>query len=120
MPPAAILVAEDDPAMRRWLVTVLAPLGCRIYEVSDGWEVWSMLEENEIDLVISDVRMPVQSGLEALTVARVAGVQVPFLLITGFGGEDVRASAAGLGAEVLDKPFSAADLLARIRRICPQ
>jgi CheY-like chemotaxis protein len=118
MPLSSILVAEDDAAMRRWLVTVLAPLGCRIFEVSDGWEVWSMLEENDIDLVISDIRMPVQNGLEALTVARIAGIQVPFLLITGFGGDDVRDSAGELGAEVLSKPFSAADLLAHVRRLC--
>jgi len=113
-----ILVAEDDPAMRRWLVMVLAPLAGRIHSVSDGWQVWSVLMEEDIDLVISDVRMPMQSGLEALTVVRVAGIKVPFLLITAFGGDDVRASAAELGAEVLDKPFAAADLLAHVRRIC--
>jgi DNA-binding response OmpR family regulator len=113
-----ILVAEDDPAMRRWLVMVLTPLAGRIHAVSDGWQVWSVVMEEDIDLVISDVRMPMQGGLGALTVVRLAGIKVPFLLITGFGGDDVRASAAQFGAEVLDKPFAAADLLARVRRLC--
>jgi DNA-binding response OmpR family regulator len=115
---SAILVAEDDPAMRRWLVAVLAPLGCSIYEVSDGRGVRSMLVQKEIDLVISDVRMPRQDGLEALTEVRGAGVRTPFLLITGFGDDEVRSSAAALGADVLDKPFGAAELLAHVRRLC--
>jgi DNA-binding response OmpR family regulator len=113
-----ILVAEDDPAMRRWLVMVLAAIGGRIHAVADGWQVWSVLMEEEIDLVISDVRMPQQDGLEALTVVRVAGLKVPFLLITAFGGDDVRSSAQSLGAEVLDKPFAASELLTRVRRLC--
>ncbi len=118
MPAPTILVAEDDPAMRRWLVLILNSLGGRIHVVPDGWQMWSVLMEEDIDLVISDVRMPMQSGLEALAVVRVAGINVPFLLITAFGGDDVRASASELGAEVLDKPFAAADLLAHVRRLC--
>jgi two-component system, OmpR family, response regulator len=118
MAPPTILVAEDDPAMRRWLVLVLTPLGGRIHAVSDGWQVWTALIEEEIDLVISDIRMPVKNGLDTLNVVRVAGIRVPFLLITGFGSDDVRAAAAALGAEVLDKPFAAADLLACVRRMC--
>ncbi len=118
MAPPTILVAEDDPAMRRWLVTVLTPLGGRIHAVSDGWQVWTALMEEDIDLVISDIRMPMKGGLETLNVVRIAGIKVPFLLITAFGGEDVRTAAAGLGAEVLDKPFAATDLLARVRRLC--
>lgn len=113
-----ILVAEDDPAMRRWLITVLAPLGGRVHAVSDGRLLWPILMEEDVDLVISDIRMPVLNGLDALNLVRMSGVQVPFLLITAFGGDDVRASARELGADVLDKPFAAADLLARVRRMC--
>lgn len=104
--------------MRRWLVLVLTPLGGRIHAVRDGWQLWSVLTEEDIDLVISDVRMPLKGGLEALSVVRVAGIKVPFLLITAFGGDELRASASELGAEVLDKPFAAADLLARVRKMC--
>jgi DNA-binding response OmpR family regulator len=74
--------------------------------------------EEEIDVVVSDDRMPMQSGLEALRHIRVAGSGVPFLRITAFGGDDVRAAAAKLGAEVLDRPFSATELLHRVRRMC--
>lgn len=113
-----ILVAEDDPAMRQWLVRILTRVGSRIHAVADGYLVWPTLIEEDIDLVVSDIRMPIQSGLEALTVVRISGLKVPFLLLTAFGGEDIRASAAELGADVLDKPFDAVDLLAHVRRIC--
>lgn len=114
----SILVADDDPAMRRWLVIVLTAMGGQIRAVSDGWQVSSVVMQEEIDIVVSDDRMPMQNGLEALTNIRDAGVQVPFLLITAFGGNDVRAAAAKLGAEVLDKPFAATELLYRVRRMC--
>ena len=104
--------------MRSWLVTVLKPLGGQIRAVADGTQVQEVLMEGAFDLVISDVRMPARNGLESLTIARVAGLEVPFLLITGFGGDDVRASAERLGAEVLDKPFAATELLAHVRRMC--
>lgn len=114
----SILVADDDPAMRRWLVMVLTSLGGRIHAVSDGWQVRTVLKEEEIDIVVSDDRMPTQSGLQALTDIRLAGSAVPFLLITAFGGDDVREAAGKLGAEVLDKPFAATELVRRVRRMC--
>lgn len=119
-PEADILVAEDDSAMRRWLVRVLSPIARRIHEAADGGELWSILSVHHIDLVISDVRMPIQSGVEALMAARIAGLQVPFVLITGFGGDDaLRATAARYGGvEVLDKPFGAEELRAHVRRFC--
>lgn len=114
-----ILVAEDDHAMRRWLVKVLSPLARHVYQAADGGELWSMLDSHHIDLVVSDVRMPVQSGVEAMLAARLAGVQTPFVLITGFGGDEtVRAAAAQYGAEILDKPFDAEELRQLVRRIC--
>ena len=110
-----IIVAEDDPDMREWLVRVLAPMAERIREATNGIEVWTALDVDAVDLVVCDVRMPRQSGLAVLTGVRLAGNRVPFLLITGFGGEEIRASAAALGAEVLDKPFTASDLLERVQ-----
>lgn len=101
--------------MRTWLVAVLAPLALQIRQAANGNEVWAALDIGPTDLVVCDVRMPRQSGLAVLTGVRLAGNRVPFLLITGFGGDDVRASAAALGAEVLDKPFTASELLARVQ-----
>jgi DNA-binding response OmpR family regulator len=114
-----ILLAEDDSAMRQWLVKVLSPVARHIHQAADGGELSSILSTHQVDLVITDVRMPVRSGIEALKAARLAGLQVPFLLITGFGGdEDVRVTAERYGADILDKPFEAEELRRRVRRVC--
>ncbi len=118
MVPPTLLVAEDDPAMLRWLVLILTSLGGRIHAVSDGWKARSILMHEHVDLVVSDLRMPVASGFETLAVLRTAGNRVPFLLITAFADDDLRESAAELAAEVLAKPFGAVELLARVERMC--
>jgi DNA-binding response OmpR family regulator len=118
MVPPTLLVAEDDPAMLRWLVLILTSLGGPIHAVSDGWKARSVLMHEHVDLVVSDLRMPISSGFETLAVIRMAGNRVPFLLITAFGDDEVREAAAELGAEVLAKPFGAVELLARVERMC--
>ena len=115
----SLIVAEDDFHMRDWLLTVLERAGAQVHEAATGWEVLSLLADHpDIDLVISDVRMPAPNGLQALAMARAAGIGVPFLIITGFGGEDVDLSATRMDARVLNKPFAAADLLHRIEELC--
>jgi two-component system OmpR family response regulator len=116
------IVAEDDRFMREWLELALETLGARVVQAVNGWELAAHLdgagEAAEIDLVISDVRMPGPSGLEILRRARASGNQVPFLLITGFGAADVTAAAGSMGAAVLHKPFSRRDLIDRVSEVC--
>ena len=117
----SLIVAEDDPFLREWLITVLQGLEAEVLPAANGRELALLLARvKPIDLVITDIRMPGPSGLDVLTAARAEGSAVPFLLITGYGGPDVLAAAAELGATVLGKPFSARDLLARVRELCPR
>ena len=122
---ARILVAEDDDEMRRVLVDTLRAEGYEVYEVSDGGALLVELARNHrfhynaVDLVVSDVRMPLCSGLQALETLRGTSARTRFLLLTAFGDEDMHARATALGAMLLDKPFSTrklrstvADLLA--------
>lgn len=114
-----ILIAEDDSAMRRWLLQVLSPLARHIYQAAHGGELSTILGALQVDLVVADVRMPIRSGIEALMDARAAGLQTPFVLITGFGGDaGVQVAAARYGAEILDKPFEAEALRARVQQVC--
>jgi DNA-binding response OmpR family regulator len=114
-----LIVAEDDPTMRQWLSIVLDRMGARVRCAASGWELLSLLSDHShgVDLVISDVRMPLPSGLEALALARTAGVTTPFMLITAFADDELRQTAQSLGAWVLDKPFFAADLAAHIHHV---
>lgn len=110
-----IYIADDDPAMREWLCLLLRPMQATIQEASGGVELLDLLASGEpYDLVITDLRMPGPSGLQVVAMARAAGATAPFLIITAFPDDDVRRSLAAIGAELLAKPFSAAELKARV------
>lgn len=109
-----MIVAEDDPAMRRWLYVVLAEMGAAVRMAASGWELLALMAEERADLVISDIRMPMPRGIDALAMARAAGVTTPFVLITAFADPSIREAARGLRASVLDKPFLAHELEAQI------
>jgi DNA-binding response OmpR family regulator len=112
-----LVVAEDDPAMQGWLRSVLERMGASVSVASSGWELLTLLADNHevLDLVISDVRMPMPNGVDALAMARAAGVSVPFVLISAFATDYVREAARSLSASVLDKPFLQHELEARVR-----
>ncbi len=118
MSPLRLIVADDDPAMRRWLAMALCRKGATIVAAASGWELLALLaDETPCDLVISDVRMPLPGGLHTLAMVRTAGVSTPFLLITAFADHRLREAAKRLHAEVLDKPFQLRELEARIDEI---
>ncbi|MGE5181558.1 MAG: response regulator [Acidobacteriota bacterium] len=113
-----IILAEHDAAMRGWLVDVLQPLCGTIEVAGSGWELLLLLaDEKPCDLVISDVRIPLPGGLHSLAMARAAGVTTPFLVITAHADDAVRGLAKCLRAELLDTPFDARQLAARIDEI---
>jgi CheY-like chemotaxis protein len=107
---ARVLLVEDHVEMRRLLASVLRADGHQVLEASDGLKALGPLlgrrGEPEIDLVISDVRMPGCTGLELLAFLRLERPATPVVLITAFGDRDTHAEARRLGATaILDKPF---------------
>jgi DNA-binding NtrC family response regulator len=105
--PRRIVVAEDDREMRRLITGALIRDGYIVEEASDGPKLLvSVIEANPpVDLVISDHRMPVSSGLQVLAGLRDAGWAIPFILLSAFGDDEMRADAEKLNAIFLDKPF---------------
>jgi CheY-like chemotaxis protein len=107
-----ILVAEDDPEMRRVLVETLRGEGYDIDAVSDGGALLVTLARSDrfnfdaVDLVVSDVRMPLCSGMQALEMVRTLRPRLRFVLLTAFGDDELRAAADRQGALMLEKPFS--------------
>ncbi|MBB6442957.1 response regulator [Phycisphaera mikurensis] len=105
-----VLVADDEPNIRRVVKEVLTRRGCEVQCAKDGYEACMLLEQggNELDLVISDIKMPYRNGYEIYAAAQRARDGLPVLLMTGFGYDPhhsvVRASQDGL-AGVLFKPF---------------
>ena len=102
--PRTILVAEDDPMVRRTIIGVLGRQGHRVVAAADGVEALALFRAQaaDIDLVITDVVMPRMGGLALLQAIR-AERAVPALVMSGYHEHD-----DGLvGERLLQKPFSA-------------
>jgi two-component system cell cycle response regulator CpdR len=120
-----VLVAEDDPEMRRLVVEALRKDGHDVIEASDGGRLLVHLAEAFdrdptlacLDVVVSDMRMPVCSGLDLFERLAEARWKVPFILMTAFGDEDTRRRAERIGAVLLDKPLSLDVLRATVARM---
>jgi DNA-binding response OmpR family regulator len=114
--PARILLAEDDDEMRAMIEAQLLEDGHEVIGVENGIALIRVAQAAEaarrpVDLVITDVRMPGWSGLEALDFLRRNRAATPVIVMTAFGDARVQTVAADLGAAVvLDKPFELEDL----------
>jgi CheY-like chemotaxis protein len=108
-----ILVVDDEPSMRSWLRLALEHRGARVWEATGGWEALALLAEHEpFDLVITDMRMPMPSGVGVIASARSIGIMTPFILATAFSDEELRRRAGKLEKTmVLDKPFELSQLV---------
>ncbi len=112
-----ILLAEDDDAFRRLLALTLRCDGFDVVEVRNGRELVHEVAVNaqssgrRFDLVITDLRMPAMTGLEAIAGLRGAEWPIPVILITAFGDAATQVEATRLGAAAMfSKPFDLGDL----------
>ncbi|NRD48974.1 ATP-binding protein [Corallococcus exiguus] len=111
-----ILVVEDDAEIRAFIADILAP-SYRVLEAANGEEGVRRAMEERPDLVVSDVMMPVQSGLNLLVQLRAHAqtVDMPVILLTARQEVSAKVEALGAGAnDYLGKPFSPRELLARV------
>lgn len=119
-PPDAphLLVVDDDARLRALLQRFLAEQGFRVTAAADAAAARRALAGFEFDLVVLDVMMPGESGIELVESLRREGQDVPVLMLTARGAPDDR--IAGLEAGVddyLGKPFDPRELALRIRTI---
>jgi two-component system cell cycle response regulator CpdR len=112
-----VLLAEDDMEMRQIVRQILESVGLEVFEVSSGVALLSRLaDDGDFDLVVTDVRMPWMSGEHVAQMARVAGFEMPILVMTAFADEKLRRAVLGIrGAALLEKPFAMRDLVDRAR-----
>ncbi|MCX5745588.1 MAG: sigma-54 dependent transcriptional regulator [Proteobacteria bacterium] len=104
MPPAKILVADDEQNLRRVLVTLLRRDGHDVLQATNGLEAIDRLAD--VDVVITDLRMPGADGMEVLRTAARTQPHVPVIMITAYGsvGQAVEAIKAG-AFDYIEKPF---------------
>ena len=111
-----ILIAEDQPELRRMLVKNLTAAGYTVDGVPDGAEALAYLDAAAYDAAVLDIMMPKVDGLTVLRTLRARGSALPVLLLTARDAVADRVDGLDAGADdYLIKPFALDELLARLR-----
>src|SRR5712672_1238658 len=112
-----ILAVDDDPAMRKLVADYLRDNDLRVTAVATGAEMAQAFAEHAIDLVVLDLRLVAEDGMQLARKLR-AESAVPIIIVTGKQDEADRVMGLELGADdYVTKPFSPRELLARIRAV---
>jgi two-component system response regulator AtoC len=114
---ATILVVDDDERLRHTLSLLLRTAGHDVVAAADVPGAEDILREREVDLVISDVRMPGGSGLDLLESVQRLEIDTPVILLTAYGTVASAVQAMQRGAfDYVLKPFDADELKLRVTR----
>ncbi len=112
-----ILIADDEPNLRRVLGAQLARDGHEVHLVGDGGEAMNVLSDNHIDLLICDLKMPVMDGMALLRHALALHPHLPVIMITAHGTVDNAVEALKTGAfDYITKPFDQSELRLIVRK----
>jgi len=115
-----ILVVDDNADMRSYVSSILQGIGYSIFTARNGAEAWEQIQLQPPHLVLTDLMMPVMSGLELIQrIRQDKDLQgTPIILITAKADEETRIEGVEQGADgYLSKPFNARELLAEVRNL---
>lgn len=118
--PQKILVIEDDRSVQSLITYKLKNSGFEVLTASNGAEGLDVLSKNTVDLILADLMMPVMSGKEFLVAVKKndATKDIPVVILTAKTLENEVIEGLALGADdYIKKPFSPAELLARVRNV---
>ena len=112
-----ILLVEDRDSLRRMLELALAQEGYIVEPAADALSGIRLVERQDFDVVLTDLKLPDGSGLQVLAASRAAQPRVPVVVLTGFGTVATAVEAMKLGAfDFLEKPVEIDDLYRLIER----
>ena len=112
-----VLIVDDDPSIRQMVADYLADNDIEVTSLASGREIAEVTGRETIDLLILDLRLPGEDGMEIARRIR-ADSNMPIIMLTARKDEADRVMALELGADdYLTKPFSPRELLARIRAL---
>ena len=116
---AKILLAEDDEALSHFLQKSLKRAGHRVTYAKDGDEAYQFLQEDNFDLLLTDLSMPGMDGIDLVKKIRQELKKLKIMFITGFSAVAIEANETDFDneAEVVSKPFHLNDLNARIEKM---
>ena len=112
-----ILLVDDDASLRRVLAHHLTEAGYRVLTAVDGKAGLDLFTEEQVEMVITDIRMPEMSGLDLLRRIRVMNPETVVLVITAHGSIETAVEAMKLGAhDYITKPFNREELLLTVAK----
>jgi len=110
-----VLIIDDDEKNRKILKMRLLSENFNVKEAEDGYKGLKMLEEEDCDLVLLDVKMPGMSGIDLLTEIKKREIEIPIMIMTAYGSESIAVEAFKKGADdYLIKPFDTQTAVKRI------
>lgn len=113
-----ILIAEDNELILRTIEHKLLKEGHTVELTRNGKEAIDRIKEQDFDLIISDIMMPFASGIEILSAMKSIGKNIPVIMLSSMGQEEVVVEAFDMGAsDFMVKPFSPNELVLRIKRL---
>ncbi len=113
-----ILVAEDEEVSRQCLCQLLRDEGYKVHEASDGSTAIKLVNDVDIDLVLTDLKMPGYDGLTVLKHVREVAPETPVILMTAYASAEGAAQAIRLGAQdYMIKPLILDAVLCKIRHL---
>jgi len=118
---AKVLVVDDSPTMRQFIIFALQRLpGLQIDEAGDGVAALKQLSSEKYDLLLTDIHMPMMDGLKLVGLIRndVNYKHLPIIVVTTEGSTVTRERALGIGAnEYITKPLQTAHLITVVRKL---
>ena len=115
--PHHIVVVDDDAGVRTLLARILRECGYDVTGAADGRELEAVMAERRIDLILLDIMLPGESGLDLCRKVRMRS-HVPIIMISARGQESDRVAGLDLGADdYIAKPFGRSEVLARVRAV---
>jgi DNA-binding response OmpR family regulator len=112
------MIIEDDKEMRSLLKDFLEEEGFETDSASNGVDALQVLSKDHFDLVITDIRMPGLTGLDILPRMRRLKPEIPIIVMTAYGSDDVRRRSLERGATIyLEKPIHLSKLRTVIREM---
>lgn len=116
--PLTILLVDDDDSFRKVTRQVLEDRGLRVYDAANGKEAAAILGIANVQLVLSDVRMPVMHGIDLLHYIKTNAPKIPVMLMTGFADTIEIKEAYEIGANgFINKPFTIRDLESTLNEV---
>ncbi len=113
-----VLVIEDEDLVRKSLEFRLKKDGYQVTPCANGREGIEAIEKNKYDLVLTDLMLPFNNGLEVVSKLKSVSKETPIIVLSNIGLEQVVLDAFNLGADdYMTKPFSPNELSVRVKRL---